>query len=141
MTPAPLVQTQQMLPVLPCAKSLQEQHLAEVFHRLLDQISIVGGIPAAETATCNTEGASLAYRGNADLMGWLSSQHVMCFSHTKCSLAHAALHITAMLRNTIFHLALRKLGQLHDTEPVPRWQHALAAHAMAAYSAATHLWR
>lgn len=47
MTPAILIQTQQVMSVLRRAKPVQEQHLAEVFDCLLDQLSlVVGCIPA-----------------------------------------------------------------------------------------------
>lgn len=64
MTPAILIQTQQVMSVLRCAKPMQEQHLAEMFDCLLDQLSLTGCIPATHTAGSQEEG-SLACNGNA----------------------------------------------------------------------------
>lgn len=81
MTPASLVQTQQVLSVLQRAKPLQEQHLAEVFHRLLDQVSIISCIPATDIAAFNPQEESVADTGTANSMDRLARQFFLCAVH------------------------------------------------------------
>lgn len=72
MTPAILVQPQQVMSVLWRAKPVQEQHLAEVFSCLLDQLGLSGCVPATHTAG-NQGKVCLACRGNA---AWLTGFHM-----------------------------------------------------------------
>ena len=132
MTPATLVQTQQVLSVLRRAKPLQEQHLAEVLHRLLDQISIVdSSFPATENS--DSEEGSLAYKGTATLMDRLRCELFVCAVHkVQLGASSAAYHCYAVYDD--FLLNIEKLGQLHATKPAQHrsimlmlrmlWQHA-----------------
>lgn len=64
-TPALLVQVQQVLPVLRGAKALQKQHPAEVLNCLFYQDSIINCTPATHSHAFSSRGSPLASTSNA----------------------------------------------------------------------------